>query len=344
MPASGLDRVDQAVQIAGAYFESRNYERAREVLSRSLAEHPNDPGLLAQHARAEYLLKNYSGAARSAYAALSAAPQDELAMRVYAASLDALGRGHDALWMAWRTVIAHPHAPLAYRVYAGLLRKSRHFSSALQVVDEELRLDPASPDALVLRGMILTELGRIQESDASYRQALTLDPGNAEALNNMAVNRLRSGKFAPALRGFLGAAGSDPALGDLVRRNIGVVLRRVLALVTIGAGLLGFLVAIAAGMHGGGHPTAALRVVIALITVALIAVLGWLRRAIPRQVLASVLRKQYFVAVRIAHAVAAVAAGAWITVFPGPLAMVPVGTILVIGALILFRVGLYIGR
>ena len=44
-----------------AYFDTENYERAREVLRRSLAEHPNDPGLLGQHARAEYLLENYAG-------------------------------------------------------------------------------------------------------------------------------------------------------------------------------------------------------------------------------------------------------------------------------------------
>ncbi|MGO9158525.1 hypothetical protein [Mycobacterium sp.] len=87
-----------------------------------------------------------------------------------------------------------------------------------------------------------------------------------------------------------------------------------------------------------------LRVLTGLVTAALIAAFGWLLRAIPRQVLASVLREQYYATVRIVHAVAAVAAGAWVTVFPGPVAMVPVGGILAISGLVLFRVGLYIGR
>ena len=52
MPDSGLDPAQKAIHVADAYFDSRNYERAREVLRRSLAEHPNDPDLLAQHARA----------------------------------------------------------------------------------------------------------------------------------------------------------------------------------------------------------------------------------------------------------------------------------------------------
>src|ERR1700758_1687323 len=299
MPDSGLP-AHEANHVADVYLDSGNYERAREVLRGALAEHPNEPGLLAQYARAEFLLENHPAAARAAYAALSAAPEDEMAMRIYALSLDGLGRGYEALWMAWRTVTAHPNEPLAHRLYAGLLQRSRQFTSALLAVDEALRLNPTSVDALVLRGSILHDLGRIAESDASYRQALTLDPGNAEALNNIGVNRLRRGKFTAALRGFLGAAGLDPTLGDLARRNIGVVLRKVLRLVTIVAGLLGLLVALVAGLHGEGHSTWVLRVIAGLVTVLLIVVLGRFYRAIPREVLASVLREQGFVAVRLA--------------------------------------------
>jgi tetratricopeptide (TPR) repeat protein len=330
--------------VVDAYFETGNYERARDVLRRSLAQNPNDPDLLAQHARAEYLLENYPSAAHSAYAALGVAPENELAMRIYALSLDGLGRGYEGLWMAWRTVIAHPNEPLAHRIYARLLQKSRQYSSALCSVDQALRLSPNNADALVLRGSILHDLGRIRESNASYEQALTLEPGNGDALNNISVNRLARGKFAHALRGFLGAAGSDPALGDLARSNIGVVLRRVLRWVTVGAALLGFLVAFAAGLYSEGQPTGVLRMLAGLVTAGLIAVFGWLLRAIPRQVLVSVLREQFYATLRIAHAVVAVAAGVWVTIFPGPVAMVPVGGILAISGLILFRVGLYIGR
>ncbi len=340
----GVDRADDAMHVASAYFETKNYARAREVLRRALAQHPNDPNLLAQLARAEYLLGDYPVAASSSYAALAASPQHELAMRIYTLSLDSLGRRRDALWMAWQGVLAHPNEPLQHRIYARLLQKTWQLRSALQVVDGALRLEPANADALVLRGSILHDLNRIEESDASYRAALELDPANAEALNNMAVNRLQRGKLTRALQGFLGAAGSDPTLGDLARRNIGVVLRKVLVLVTVAAGLLGFLVAFAGVLHSEGQPTGVLRVFAALVTAGLIAVLAWLLRTIPRPVLASVLHKQTFAALRIAHALVAVVAGAWISVFPGPVAIVPVGGILVITGFILFRVGLFTGR
>ncbi|OBG25804.1 tetratricopeptide repeat protein [Mycobacterium sp. 852002-51057_SCH5723018] len=347
MPDSGLnqsDRADQAVYVAEAYFDSKNYERARDVLRQSLSQHPTDPVLLAQHARAEYLLDNLPAAASSAYAALSVAPQDEMAMRIYTLSLDGLGRYYDSMWMAWRTVVTHPNEPLPHRLYARLLQKWRQFPVALLAVDEALRLAPTDVDALVLRGSILNDLGRIAESDAAYRQALSLDPGNAEALNNMAVNRMQRGRFQHALRGFLGAAGLDPALGDLARRNIGVVLRRVLRFVTIAAAILGFLVALAAGLQHGGHPTATLRVAAGLLTAALIFVLARVGRIIPRPVLASVLREQVFVTLRLVHALVAVVAGAWVTVSPWSTPMLPVGVMLAISGLVLFRIGSFIGR
>lgn len=344
MTDSGVDRAEHAAYVAEAYFESKNYARARDVLRQSLAQHPNDPALLAQHARAEYLLGNNAGAGWSAHAALAVAPQDEMAMRIYALSLDGLGRYHEALWMAWRTVVAHPNDPLPHRLYARLLQQSYQYLWALYEVDEALRLAPNDVDALVLRGSILHDLRRIPESDAAYRQALALEPGNAEALNNLAVNRMRRGRFQHALRGFLGAAGIDPALGDLARRNIGVVLRRVLRFVTVAATMLGFLVAFAAVLHGDGHPTATVRVAAGVVTVALIFVLTRLVGAIPRPVLASVLREQLFVALRLVHALVAVVAGAWVTVFPWSTPMLPVGAMLGISGVVLFRIGGFIGR
>lgn len=332
------------MQLARAYYATKNYQRARDVTRSALSQNPNDPDLLALNAAAEHALENHWVAASSAYSALSTAPQHEFAMRVYALALYGLGRTYDALWMAWRGVTAHPNQAEQHRVYATLLAASRQFSSALFVVDRALQLESHSVDALILRGYILYRLGRVAESDASYRQALQLDPGNAEALNDLAVHRLDSHKFGRALHGFLVAAGRDPALANLARRNIGVVLRKVLTGVTIGAGLVSVLLAITAGAYNDGRPTAVARVVVGLVTAALIAVLWWLLRAIPRGVLLSVLRKQHFSAVRAIHALVAIAAGAWVTVYPGPPAMIAVGGLLAVIALIIIRIGLFIGK
>lgn len=340
----GLGRIDEVIHIANAYIDARKYESARDILSRSLSQNPNDPALLASYARAEVGLGNYWSAARSAHAALSGAPENEFAMRLYALSLYGLGRRHDGLWVAWRAVTSHPNEPAPLRLYALLLQKAGQLRSALDVIERALRLDPQSVDAHIRRGSILHDMGLWDGSEAAYRAALQLDPASAEALSDLAVHRLERFKFGRALQGFLGAAGSGPEYGELSRRNIGVVLRKVLTLVTIGAGLLGALLGFAAGAYDVGHPTATLRVLVGLLTGALTAVLCWLLRTIPRQVLVSVLREQYFVALRLAHAVATVAAGAWVTVFPWPAAMIAIGGLLAVSAVVVIRIGLFIRK
>lgn len=338
---SGADPVAEAIAIADAYIESKNYQRAREVLRQVLAEHPEDPGLLAHHARAEYLLGDHAQAASVAYAALSAAPHDELAMRIYTLALDGQGRGHEALWMAWKTVTTHPNEALAHRLYARVLQKARRFPDALVEIDEALRLSPADVDTLVLRGTILHDLGRIAESSAAYERALSLDPGNAEALNNLAVNRLRGGKFGHALRGFLGAAGSDPTLGNLVRRNIGAVLATILRRVTVLALVVGILSAFVGSSHGTDLRTVMMQVLIVMGLVVLIGNFVWLLRTVPRRTLASAARSRPGVVVRIVHAVLAAVVGAGAVVFGGPWA-IPAGVFVAVSGLFIVRFGLLV--
>ena len=340
MTQSGPDPVAEAIAVSDAYIDSKNYQRARDVLRGVLAENPNDPVLLSHYARAEYLLGNHQQAALSAYAALSAAPHDELAMRIYALALDGQGRGSEALWMSWRTVTQHPNEVLSHRLYARVLQSARRYPDALIEVEEALRLGPNEVDTMVLRGSILHDLGRIPESSEAYEQALSLDPDNAEALNNLAVNRLRAGKFRPTLQGFLGAAGSDPSLGNLVRRNIGAVLATILRRVTFLAVMVGVTSAFVGSSHGADSRTVMLRVLTGVGVLVLIANFGWLARVIPRQTLVSAVRGRASVVVRLWHAVCAVVVGACAVAFNGPVWTVPAGVSVAISGLIIVRIGL----
>ncbi|MBY0387641.1 MAG: tetratricopeptide repeat protein [Mycobacterium pseudokansasii] len=340
MSDTDTDHVAEAVHIASAYADTGNYERARDVLRRALATDPHDSRLLVRHAQAEHALGNYAGAAWSAYGALAVAPENEFAMRLYASSLDALGRSWDALCVAWRAVLTHPNEPLVHLAYARLLQQSWQLPNALYAADQAVRLAPHDADAHVLRGSILHDLRRIPESTESYRAALALDPGNCEALNNLAVNGLHRRRFGHALRGFLAAAGGSPEIGDLARRNIAAVLERVFQVVTVAAGVLGFIAGVVVEMHSEGKSTAPLRLLAGLLTTALIVVFVWVLRSVPRQVLSSVLRQHRLVSLRVLHALLAVLAGAWATIFAWPVGILPVCGLLVFSGLILFRVGL----
>lgn len=295
--------------LAQVYLDIGNYRRAAEVLQSALAEEPNDAGLLAQYARARLGLKDYRDAAHAAHAALAADPDNEHAKRLYALALQGQGRQREALWVAWKATTDHPDVYIAHHAYASLLHAAGRSREALDVIDEALRLYPASADSLVLRGDIHRALQSVTAAEEDYHQALRLEPDHASAVHNLAVNRLRWGKLTTAINGFLGAGRLDPELGGLVRRNIGVVLIRVLHLSTacvivLAAALIAVMV-----MHDRSQTTLIPRVFTGVVTLVLVGVIVWLVRSVPRPTLRAVLRERTFLAVRLVFLVFAIVAG-----------------------------------
>lgn len=163
-------------EVAEAYLGTRNYQRAAEVLQSALAEDPNDARLLSQYARARLGLKDYPGATQAANSALAAAPGDELVMRVYALALNGQGRRQEALQMAWKAATENPNVHSVHYTYASLLHDSGRSREALDVIDEALRLYPASADSLVLRGDIHRALRSFTAAEDDYQAALRLQP------------------------------------------------------------------------------------------------------------------------------------------------------------------------
>ncbi|MGV0593292.1 tetratricopeptide repeat protein [Mycolicibacterium porcinum] len=295
--------------VAEAYLGTRNYQRAAEVLQSALAEDPNDAGLLAQYARARLGLKDYPGAAQAAWAALAAAPGDEHVMRVYALALNGQGRRQEALEMAWRAATENPHVHSVHYTYASLLHDAGRSREALDVIDEALRLHPESADSLVLRGDIHRALRSFTAAEDNYQAALRLEPDHASAVHNLAVARLKWGKLTTSINGFLGAGRLDPGLGALARRNIGVVLNRVLRLSTACVIFMAIALITVTAMHGDSRPTVVPRVFAVLFAVGLVAVIVWLVRSVPRPTLRAVLRERTFLAVRVLFLVFAIVAG-----------------------------------
>lgn len=327
-----------AVNIARAYIETGNYERAKEVLGQQLSQEPNDPALLAVYADAELRLENYPSAAESARAALSITPSDAAIMRIYALAIDGLGRSAEALELAWRSALDNPNDPVAHWFYARLLHDSREYVSALIVVDEALRLSPLFTTALFLRGLILKKLGRVEESTAAYQRVLELDPDHAEALHNLAVNRLGRGKLGRALEGLLGAARLEPMLGDLARVNIGLVLSKMLSRAAIVALVLGVATLVAGVVRAEGEATTPQRVVVGLVTAGLIVALWRMRRVVPSHVFKAAVRRRPSLVIRVVHAVGSVGVGLWVTAIGPGVWSISTGLGLVVFSLFLIKV------
>jgi tetratricopeptide (TPR) repeat protein len=263
---------------------------------------------------------------------------DIAAMGSQALALYGQGRVAEALTLAWQSATSHPDSPLAQYTYASLLREAGRDRDALAVVNETLRLSPASPDALVLRGDLQRSLSGARAAEADYLQALRLQPDHALAVHNLAVSRLRMGTTTKAVRGLLAATRLDPTLAPLAQGNIALAITRVLRWATASVVLLASALIVVGALREDGVSTVLPRVGAALLTVPLLVAIAWTVRTVPGPTLRAVLGSTWLLAARLlflgAAAIvgAAVAAGATgIAGVAGPLLLLAVVGLTVLG-------------
>ncbi|MDT5223873.1 MAG: hypothetical protein QOG19_1280 [Mycobacterium sp.] len=225
---AAFDDIDAVVRAAESYMAAGDFRGAESVVGTALGAHPNHPRLLTVYARVKLGQSDYVAAASSAHAALSVAPENEYAMRIYSNALELQGRIPEALTMAWRTATAHPQSHLAHHTYARMLSDAGRPVEAMTAINEALRLNPNDADAFNLRGDIRVVLGEVDAAEADYRHALQLNPVDASVVHNLATLEYQRRRRWSAVRGFVVAERLDPRFGDVVRRNVGVVLTGVL--------------------------------------------------------------------------------------------------------------------
>lgn len=82
---------------------------------------------------------------------------------------------------------------------ADVLHRGGHDAKALVVLDESLRAAPDHPSLLTARGIVLDELGRLDDALKAFRRADQLAPGAEATERNMLSTLLRAGKPEEAL-------------------------------------------------------------------------------------------------------------------------------------------------
>ena len=232
---------------------------AVEGLARHLAAEPEDveAWLLMSAAQVEQGQGHQSLA--SAERATRLAPDDDRAHSARGAALLAQRRNTEA-HLAYGEAIRispasyqhwHNRALAAQR--AGGLR-----GEALADVDRAIELAPFSAGSYLLRGVVLSELGRKKEASRATRKALELDPSNALAHNNSAVESLQKRRVGSAAAALNRAISADPQ-DRLVQGNLDVLIIKVArrlffigAAVSIVAALGAFEAWPAAVRHLGG--------------------------------------------------------------------------------------------
>ncbi len=98
----------------------------------------------------------------------------------------------------YRNILAkEPNNPDALHLLGALKNSKRSYREALNYVNTAISIDRATI-FLNTRGMIFIDMGRFEDAANDLRAALKADPDYPEALNNLAVVYLKTGKLSKA--------------------------------------------------------------------------------------------------------------------------------------------------
>jgi len=95
---------------------------------------------------------------------------------LYAAvlTMSQLGRNEDVLEYAAMALTANPQAPDMHRAIGQAQFNHHDYEGCKASVDTCLQVDPEHPDCTMLLANVLKKLGKDEEAEEAYQQALTL--------------------------------------------------------------------------------------------------------------------------------------------------------------------------
>ncbi|MFF2553242.1 tetratricopeptide repeat protein [Nocardia sp. NPDC058058] len=225
--------MDSRIERARVLASLGRLEAARETLGEVLAGEPEDVVALADMANVVLRLRDYSRAVEYSALALRGDPENTFAWRVRA--LGELGMARDvelgpeavaehrerARVAAEQAVRIMPENTDNLRILAST-KRDRDPAAALATLDTALEIDPDDVSVHLLRGFILRRnmKGRNEQAEAAFREALRLDPENAEALYELALVDIDGGERARGAEQLRRVALLDPEYGSAVRDHL----------------------------------------------------------------------------------------------------------------------------
>jgi chemotaxis protein methyltransferase CheR len=171
-------------------------------------------------------------------AAAPAPPRPALATSAWnqdVAKLMQEGRADDAVKSLEESIARTPMEPRPYYELAKLHASRLRWEPAEKLIDESLELGPLAPEAHYLRGLIMQELGRVDEASEAFRRSAFLDQNFV--LAHFAAAGLfarlgQTGRAQKALDTTVALLEGRPP-GELVPEGDGLTVERLLDLATL---------------------------------------------------------------------------------------------------------------
>jgi len=166
--ARHTDPADAWSELGRAYFESEDMIAAVEAYEEALAGGNRDAGVLWRMAVALNRTARPERALTYLEEAVERAPEDPSVLMAYGDTLSGLKKHDEAIDVFRRIVERHPKVTHALSNAARALRDSGRFSAAAQLMKRAIKLKPDDPDLRSRYGLLLQNLGRIDDALAEY--------------------------------------------------------------------------------------------------------------------------------------------------------------------------------
>jgi chemotaxis protein methyltransferase CheR len=171
-------------------------------------------------------------------AATPTPPRPALATSAWNSNVDKLmqeGRADDAVKTLEESIARTPMEPRPYYELAKLHASRLRWDEGLKLIDESIALGPLAPESHYLRGLIMQELGNIDEASEAFRRSAFLDQNFVLAHFASAGLFARLGQSSRAQKALETTVQllEGKAPGDLVPEGDGLTVERLLDLATL---------------------------------------------------------------------------------------------------------------
>ncbi len=190
---------DLATALADLLTDASRQADAERVLRAALAENRRSAAIAARLAQSLTASGRAEEALRLTAKLAQAAQPDHLILSEQAAALKALGQPDRALAVYERAASLYPADPVAHHNLAASHGDFGHAALAERSAARALSGGGAAPQTWLVYGRALVGLGRLDEAERAFRQAISRQPLYADAHRDLAqLVWMRSADAAPA--------------------------------------------------------------------------------------------------------------------------------------------------
>ena len=201
MSANPQISVEDTIHQASELLDRRRVMQARLVIQAALKEHPDNPDLLFEAARADAIEDDNARARRTLADVLAREPEHFNARVLLMHLLTDDGDLAEAEQVALALLHEYPRASYLWAAYSRVMLRALHVHKARALANEALRLEPDSEHALRAKALCdVVEMPRGTDS-AALHKLIAQNPEDLHTLALVVAALAHEGRSREALRG-----------------------------------------------------------------------------------------------------------------------------------------------